>query len=117
QIGCPEPSPRQHRFLTPEAGNGPADIDALGAAYVGGALSSTGAWLETVPADAPIGVAFSGGIDSASVLLTVRHALAQMGRNPDNVRAFTLDLGGGADAVQAEAMVNELGLAHIWERV
>lgn len=117
QIGCPDPSPRLHRFWTPEAGNGPADVDALGAAYVGAALEATKKWLETLPADAPVGVAFSGGIDSASVLLMVRAALTQMGRNPDLVRAFTLDLGGGADAVQAEAMVNELGLAHCWERV
>jgi asparagine synthase (glutamine-hydrolysing) len=38
-----------------------------------------------------------------------------MGRDPNLVRAFTLDFGGGQDAIQAEAVVRELGLTEQWE--
>lgn len=117
QIGCPDPAPRCHRFWTPEAGQGPADVDALGEAYVGAAKDATRRWLETVPDGEPVALAFSGGVDSASVLLLARQAMAEMGRDPDRIRAFTLDLGGGADAAQAEAMVRALGLEHTWERI
>ncbi|MDQ2799503.1 MAG: asparagine synthase C-terminal domain-containing protein, partial [Armatimonadota bacterium] len=115
QIGCPDPAPRYHRFFQTPIGQGPSDIDALGAAYAGGALDALTRWLGTVPDGEPIALAFSGGVDSASVLLLARHALTQMRRDPNLVRAFTLDLGGGKDAAQAEAVVRELGLEDQWE--
>src|SRR5215471_1844864 len=34
QIGCPDPAPRYHRFFTPVIGEGSADIEESGAAYV-----------------------------------------------------------------------------------
>ena len=70
-----------------------------------------------MPAGEPIAVAFSGGVDSTSVWLLARHAAAALGRNPDDVRAFTLDFGGGADAAQAEEVARALGLERTWERV
>jgi asparagine synthase (glutamine-hydrolysing) len=117
QIGCPDPAPRYTRFWTPEVAAGGTDIHALGAAYLTAAYEATKSWLATLPESAPVGVAFSGGIDSTSVLLIARKAMADLGRSPDNIRAFTLDLGGGADAQQAEAIVNELGIAHTWEKI
>ncbi len=117
QIGCPDPAPRCHRFWTPAEATGPADIAELGARYVGAAKDATRDWLRTVPADAPVALAFSGGVDSASVLLVARAAQAELGRDPDLIRPFTLDLGGGADAAQAERMVEDLGLRHTWERI
>src|SRR6185437_9934709 len=36
---------------------------------------------------------------------------------PNTLRAFTLDLGGGKDAAQAETVVRELGLLDCWEVV
>ena len=59
-------------------------------------------WIGRVPADEPIAVAFSGGIDSTATLLLARHACTELGRHPDQIRAFTLDFGGGEDAAQAE---------------
>jgi asparagine synthase (glutamine-hydrolysing) len=115
QIGCPDPAPRYHRFFTPEIGQGSADIAEAGAHYIQATLEALKAWLATVPDSEPIGIAFSGGIDSTSVLVLARHALGEMGRDPDLVRAFTLDLGGGKDAAQAEAVVRELGLTKQWE--
>ena len=115
QIGCPDPSPRYQRFFDPPIAQGPADVDAAGVAYVAGALDAVTRWLGTVPDGEPVALAFSGGVDSTSVLLLARHALRQMGRDPDLVRAFTLDLGGGQDAAQAEGVMRELGLAGQWE--
>lgn len=119
QIGCPDPAPIYTRFWEPEVAQGGEDIEVLGAAYLQAAYEATKSWLATLPADAPVGIAFSGGIDSTSVLLLARKALAELGRNPDQLRAFTLDLheGQGADAAQAERIVSALGIAHTWERV
>jgi asparagine synthase (glutamine-hydrolysing) len=117
QIGCPDPSPRYHRFFDPAIGTGPPDVAALGEAYVRAAYEATRAWLSRVPAEAPVAVLFSGGADSGSVFLLARAAMQALGRDPDRVRAFTLDLGGGRDAAQAERFVRELGLEACWERL
>lgn len=115
QIGCPDPNPRYHRFFTPEVGGGPADVQILGAAYVRTAYSSARHWLAGVPAGEPVALMFSGGIDSGSMLIAARKAMEELGRDPDLIRPFTLDLGGGEDAAQAERFVQELGIAHTWE--
>jgi asparagine synthase (glutamine-hydrolysing) len=117
QVGCPDPSPRYQRFFTPEVGRGPTDIVAAGRAYVRAAYDATRHWIAQVPDGEPIAVLFSGGVDSSSVLLLARQALKDLGRDPDRVRAFTLDLGGGRDAAQAERWVRELGLEAHWEPV
>jgi asparagine synthase (glutamine-hydrolysing) len=117
QVGCPDPMPRYHRFFEPPVATGRADIDAIGAAYVRAAYESLQQWLAAVPAGEPIAVAFSGGVDSTSVWLLARHAASALGRNPDDVRAFTLDFGGGADAAQAEDVARSLSLVSSWERV
>jgi asparagine synthase (glutamine-hydrolysing) len=74
-------------------------------------------WLKTIPAAEPVAVAFSGGVDSMSVLLMAVRANEILGGSPDRIRAFTLDMGGGRDAAQAERVVRELGLERQWERV
>ena len=117
QVGCPDPMPRYLRFFDPPVASGPSDVDALGAAYVRAAYDSLATWISAVPAGEPIAVAFSGGVDSTSVWLLARHAAAALGRNPDDLRAFTLDFGGGTDAAQAEEVARSLGLEHAWERV
>jgi asparagine synthase (glutamine-hydrolysing) len=117
QVGCPDPAPRYHRFFDPPVAEGPADIEALGRRYIEAAAIATTRWLADVPMGEPVGVAFSGGVDSTAVLLLARRACADLGRDPDGVRAFTLDLGGGADAAQAEAVVRALGIEACWERI
>lgn len=117
QIGCPDPAPRYHRFFDPPVGTGSTDVEEAGARYIRAAHDALKRWLDSVPKEEPIGLAFSGGVDSASVLLLARHALEEMGADPDRVRAFTLNLGGGADAAQAESVVQELGLESQWEVV
>jgi asparagine synthase (glutamine-hydrolysing) len=115
QIGCPDPSPVYRRFFTPPAADDAATVEELGAAYAREALESLRGWLGTIPAGAPIALAFSGGIDSTAVFLLARKALADLGRDPDQLFAYTLDLGGGADAAQAEAAMAELGCLAQWK--
>ena len=117
QVGCPDPMPRYRRFFEPSIGQGPADVEEAGAAYVRAASAALTAWMAAVPAGQPIAVAFSGGVDSTSVWLLARHVAAALGRHPNDVRAYTLDFGGGADAVQAADVAAALGLEATWERV
>jgi len=117
QVGCPDPSPRYHRFFDPAVGHGSSDPGEAGAAYVAAAYESVLGWLKTVPLDEPVAVAFSGGVDSTSVLLMAVHANQALGGRADRIRAFTLDLGGGRDAAQAEQVMRALGLDQQWERV
>lgn len=117
QVGCPDPNPRYHRFFDPPVATGPADARELGTTYLRAAYEATKHWVARVPAGETIGVLFSGGVDSGSVFLLARKALADLGRDPGLARAFTLDLGGGLDAAQAERFVNELGLGDAWEKI
>jgi len=117
QVGCPDPAPRYHRFFDPAVGRGSADLDEAGAGYIAAAQAAVMRWLGSVPLEEPVAVAFSGGVDSTSVLLMAIHANVRLGGRPDRIRAFTLDLGGGSDAAQAERVVRELGLEAQWERV
>jgi asparagine synthase (glutamine-hydrolysing) len=117
QIGCPDPAPIYTRFFDPVVGQGPTDIDEVGAHYIQTTYAALKAWLGLIPDGEPIGLAFSGGIDSTSVFVLAREALEEMGRDPNLLRAFTLDLGEGKDAQQAESVVKELGLEANWERV
>lgn len=117
QVGCPDPAPRYHRFFDPPVATASTDVEERGAAYIRAAEVALENWIATLPKEAPIALAFSGGIDSTSVLLLARHILTKRGDNPDRVRAFTLDLGGGKDATQAESVLQELGLLHIWEKI
>jgi len=117
QVGCPDPAPRYHRFFNPPIANGPADIEEAGARYIAATYQALMNWLVTIPADEPIALAFSGGVDSTSVFLLARKALEEIGGNPDRLRAFTLDLGEGRDAKQAAEVVRKLGLEQQWEVV
>ena len=117
QVGCPDPSPRYHRFFDPPVGLGSSDVREAGAAYIATAYESVTRWLKTVPDEQPVAVAFSGGIDSTAVLLMAMRANEAIGGSPDRIRAFTLDLGGGRDAAQAERVVHDLGVEAQWERI
>jgi asparagine synthase (glutamine-hydrolysing) len=51
------------------------------------------------------------------VFVLARQALLELGRDPADLRAFSLDLGGGADAAQARAALRALGCESQWEGV
>lgn len=116
-IGCPDPDPTYTRFFTPTRNSLPADLDEIGRAYIGALVQEVGKWLEHIPENEPIGVAFSGGIDSGSVFLVVYHVMRKMGLNPARLKAFTLDCGNGPDVAQARTFLEKLGLGLFLETI
>jgi len=117
QVGCPDPAPRYRRFFNPPIATGTPDLAEAGAVYVRAAYEALRGWLAPIPGGEPIAVAFSGGVDSTAVFLLARHALEELGRSPQDVRAFSLDLGGGADAIQARETLRLLGCESQWEPI
>src|SRR4030095_10769967 len=66
----------------------------------------------------PIGVCFSGGIDSGSVLLVAYHAMLKLGLNPARLKAFSLSGDrGGEDVVRARRFLEAVGLAFLLEPI
>jgi len=116
-VGCPDPDATHERFFTPERNTLGSDLDEIGRRYVGALASEIAKWLERLPAEAPIGVFFSGGVDSGAVLLTIYTLLLRKGGNPGRLKAFTLSLGGGRDLDQARAFLRPLGLELLLEPV
>jgi asparagine synthase (glutamine-hydrolysing) len=110
-VGCPDPNPTYARFFRPERNALPADVGEIGRRYIGAAYQEIARWLERVPARAPLGVCFSGGVDSGAVFLLTHHALLQRGESPARLKAFTLAVdGGGPDLEQARAFLRPCGL-------
>lgn len=121
-IGCPDPDPVYTRFFTPERNALPTDLDEIGCRYIGALADEIAKWLQHIKADAqggidPIGICFSGGIDSGAVFLTTYHVMQKMGISPSRLKAFTLDLGDGPDQRQAREFLEKLGLNLFWEPI
>ena len=108
-IGCPDPDPVYTRFFAPEAQTLAADPDQIGRAYVAALADEIAQWLHRVPEAEPIGVCFSGGIDSGSVFLATYHVIRQLGMNLGRLKAFSLDLGAGPDLDQARSISRFFG--------
>jgi asparagine synthase (glutamine-hydrolysing) len=116
-IGCPDPDPTYTRFFTPARNSLPADLDAIGESYIGALADETAKWLGDLPGREPIGVCFSGGVDSGCVFLTVYHVMRRLGLNPARLKAFTLDFGDGPDVRQAREFLDRLGLGLFLETI
>jgi len=117
-VGCPDPNPSYERFVAPLPARLPGDLDAIGRVYVGALLDEVRSWLATVPSSEPIGVLFSGGLDSGTVLLAVERALRDAGQNPARLKAFTLAVDGeGSDAAQARSFLAACDLEMLGEVV
>jgi asparagine synthase (glutamine-hydrolysing) len=117
-VGCPDPNPTYRRFFDPPRGELPPDTDAIGRAYADALLYEVDRWLSSVPADEPIGVLFSGGIDSGAVLIALYHALLGRGEAPTRLKAFTLAVdGGGSDAAQAREFLSSCDLEILGETI
>jgi len=117
-IGCPDPNPRQQRYFTPERNRLSTDLDEIGARYIGQLAVECDRWLDSIPSSEPIGVLFSGGIDSGSVLLVLYHLLLKRGDSPSRLKAFSLSLdGGGSDAAQAFDFLRQVELGMLLETI
>jgi asparagine synthase (glutamine-hydrolysing) len=116
-IGCQDPDPVYTRFFTPASGTLTTDLDVIGETYVAALAEEIARWLRTIPESEPIGVCFSGGIDSGSVFLTTYRVMHNLGMSPSRLKAFVLDLGDGPDLQQAQMFLERLGLSLFLEPV
>lgn len=69
-VGCPDPNPVCTRYFNP-----PRNVQDENYAehYISVLTRGILQWLDTIPENEPIGVLFSGGIDSGAVFLTTHH--------------------------------------------
>jgi asparagine synthase (glutamine-hydrolysing) len=110
-VGCPDPNPVHRRFFDPPRGTLPADPDLIGRHYIEALYGELRGWLAAQEPAAPIGVPFSGGIDSGAVLLCLYRLLLNEGQSPARLKAFTLSVdGGGEDLHQARAFLSKTDL-------
>ena len=116
-IGCPDPDPIYTRYFTPTRNELPPDLDTIGAAYIGVMAQEIQDWLTTVPVEAPVGVCFSGGIDSGAVFLVTYHVMRKLGMSPARLKAFTLTDGAGEDLEQAREFLKRLDLELFLEAI
>jgi asparagine synthase (glutamine-hydrolysing) len=117
-VGCPDPNPTYRRFFQPKANQLPPDLDAIGKAYIGALAHECRQWLSGIAPDEPIGVLFSGGVDSGSLFLVLYQLLLERGDSPSRLKAFTLSVDGrGADLKQAAAFLDALGLGLFLEPI
>ena len=120
-VGCPDPDPTYTRFFTPGHGTLPPDLNEIGRRYIGALAGDIEKWLLGIDRPAehaePIGVSFSGGIDSGSVFLVIYHTMLRLGMAPARLKAFVLDLGNGPDVEQARAFLAAVGLSMFLEEI
>ncbi len=123
-IGCPDPNPHYERFFDPPRATLAEDLDQAGDRYVGALVQTIDQWLDAVPANEPLGVLFSGGIDSGAVLLATYHRLLAKGQSPARLKAFTLSVDGdgslaqpGPDLVQARDFLQRTNLEMLGEAI
>ncbi len=119
-VGCPDPDPTYTRFFTPQRGVLPTDLDEIGRRYIGALADEVAKWLrhiDRVSPGAPIGVCFSGGVDSGAVFVVTEHVMRALGMAPTRLKAFTLDLGDGPDLQQARRFLSDLGMEIYLEEI
>src|SRR6266516_809355 len=116
-VGCPDPDPTYTRYFDPQRNSLPTDLNEIGRRYIGALADEIAKWLQRGPPNEPIGVCFSGGIDSGAVFLTVHHVLRKLGMSPARLKAFTLNLGDGPDIEQARRFLESLGLGLFLEEI
>ena len=114
-VGCPDPNPTYTRYFTPQRNSLSNDLDEIGRAYMGALADECQKWLDQIDAREPIGVLFSGGIDSGAVFLLLYHLLLKRGESPARLKAFTLSVESGDDARQAKQFLEHLDLAMFLE--
>src|SRR2546423_12508619 len=115
-VGCPDPNPVHERFFDPPRGTLPKDLDLIGRHYIEAVYSELRRWLAVHDPAAPIGVPFSGGIDSGAILLGLYRLLLNEGKSPALLKAFTLSVDGeGEDARQAHEFLGHTNLEILGE--
>jgi len=115
-VGCPDPNPVHLRFFDPPRATLSGDLDVIGRHYIEAVYAELRRWLAAQDSTAPIGVPFSGGIDSGAVLLCLYKLLLNEGQSPARLKAFTLSIDGkGDDATQACEFLRRTNLEMLGE--
>ncbi len=115
-VGCPDPNPTLSRFFAPSRNRLPADVDAIGLQYIGRLAEVCDQWLESIPTDQPIGLMFSGGVDSGSLLVLIDYLLRRRGQSTARFKAFTLAVHGSpSDMRQASEFLKAVNLEMLLE--
>ena len=116
-VGCPDPDPVYTRFFEPPMNVLPPDPEVIGRHYIAALSDVIAKWLRRLPEQAPVGVLFSGGVDSGAVFLVTYHLFMKLGLNPSRLKAFTLTIGEAPDLTQAREFLERLGLGLFLEPV
>lgn len=117
-VGCPDPNPIYHRYFSPRRETQSSDLNTIGRHYAETLAGEILSWLHRIPPTEPVGVCFSGGVDSGAVLLITYHVMLVSGMNPARLKAFTLSVdGGGADLNQARSFLDAVDLQFLHEAV
>jgi asparagine synthase (glutamine-hydrolysing) len=117
-VGCPDPNPVHERFFDPPRAVLPGDLDLVGRHYIEAVYSELRRWLVAQDRATPIGVPFSGGIDSGAILLCLYKLLLNEGHPPARLKAFTLSVDGeGDDARQAHEFLSRTHLEMFGETI
>ena len=117
-VGCPDPNPIHRRFFDPPRETLPPDLDVIGRQYVESLYTELRRWLAAQEPGAPIGVPFSGGVDSGAVLLCLNHLLLNEGQSAARLKAFTLSVDrDGEDARQARDFLIQTSLEMLGETI
>jgi asparagine synthase (glutamine-hydrolysing) len=117
-VGCPDPNPIHRRFFDPPRETLPPDVDVIGRHYIEALYTELRRWLSVQHTTTPIGVPFSGGVDSGAVLLCLNHLLLNEGQSPSRLKAFTLSVdGAGDDARQAREFLSRTNLEMLGETI
>ena len=117
-VGCPDPNPIHRRFFDPPRETLPPDVDVIGRHYIEALYTELRRWLSVQDTTTPIGVPFSGGVDSGAVLLCLNHLLLNEGQSPSRLKAFTLSVdGAGDDARQAREFLSRTNLEMLGETI
>lgn len=117
-VGCPDPNPALTRFFAPQRNRLPADVEQIGERYIGCIADVCRRWLDRVEPCEPIGLLFSGGIDSGALAILLNHLLLERGEAPQRLKAFTLAVDGRAeDAEQSVHFLRQVGLEMLLEVV
>lgn len=115
-IGCPDPNPTLTRFFSPQPNRLPAQIHEIGQRYIGVLAEQLDRWLATLDPREPIGVLFSGGVDSGALLILLNHLLLKRGQSPARLKAFSLSIDGiSEDVRQAMEFCRATGLEMLLE--
>jgi asparagine synthase (glutamine-hydrolysing) len=117
-VGCPDPNPTCTRFFTPQRNRWSTDLDDIGRRYMMAVRDAIDHWLDSIDPREPIGVLFSGGIDSGALVVLLHDRLMARRQPPQRLKAFTLSVDShGADLAQAREFLHAMKMDYLLEAI